>query len=170
MARLNRWAVLAFFFPLACASAHAEPIAPLQPMSFLAGQCWKGQFASTSTTDTHCFEWMHGGAQLRDVHTVRAPGRADYVGETVYYFDSATKQVHYLYVENGGGIGRGQVEVTAGGLSFPGSEYVSNGAITKLRVQWTRVGEDGYEAWTEVLAKDTWATMFKLTLKRVAKP
>jgi hypothetical protein len=151
---------------VASAAAQAEPADSLKPMAFLAGHCWKGQFSGTSTTDTHCFDWIHGGAQLRDVHTVRSPGKPDYVGETIYFYDSAARQVSYLYVENGGGIGRGQVEASATGLTFPGSEYISNGTLTRLRVQWNRVGEDGYEAWTEVQAKDSWATMFKMVLKR----
>src|SRR4051794_21848636 len=73
--------------------AAAEPIEPLKPMEFLAGHCWKGAFADARQTDEHCFDWLYAGQALRDTHTVRAPGRADYVGETTYYWNSATRQV-----------------------------------------------------------------------------
>ena len=92
---------------LASAAAFAEPIDALKPMAFLAGHCWKGQLADGKQTDEHCFQWLYDGRALRDTHTVRAPGRPDYVGETTYYFDSAAKRVDWLYIENLGGISRG---------------------------------------------------------------
>ena len=36
---------LAWLLLLAPAAAPAEPIDALKPMAFLAGHCWKGQFA-----------------------------------------------------------------------------------------------------------------------------
>ena len=33
----------------------AAPIEPLRPMAFLAGHCWKGDFADGKQTDEHCF-------------------------------------------------------------------------------------------------------------------
>jgi hypothetical protein len=82
------------------AAAPAEPIAPLQPMSFLAGHCWKGQFPDGKQTDEHCFAWLYDGQALRDTHTVRAAGRPDYIGETTYYWDAEQKHVAFLYIEN----------------------------------------------------------------------
>ena len=82
----------------------AAPIEPLRPMAFLAGHCWKGQFADGKQTDEHCFAWLYDGKALRDTHTVRAPGRPDYVGETTYYWDSASKRVEFVYIENLGGV------------------------------------------------------------------
>lgn len=147
--------------------ARADPIPPLRPMSFLAGHCWKGEFDDGSKTDEHCFRWLYDGQALRDTHTVRAPGRADYVGETTYYWDSGAKRIEFLYVENLGGISRGVVEATPDGLNFPPTQYVAGGDATTYRVRWTRHGDDAYEAFSEMQGKDGWSTMFRMTLRRV---
>src|SRR5438477_12769964 len=89
---------------VASSTGFAAPIEPLQPMAFLAGHCWKGDFPDGKRTDEHCFAWLYDGKALRDTHTVRAPGRQDYVGETTYYWDSAARRVEYVYIENLGGI------------------------------------------------------------------
>ena len=91
----------------ACVISAGAPIEALQPMAFLAGHCWKGDFADGKQSDEHCFSWLYDGKALRDTHKVRAPGRPDYVGETTYYWDSAAKRVEYIYIENLGGISRG---------------------------------------------------------------
>lgn len=149
----------------ACA-VQAAPIEALKPMAFLAGHCWKGDFPGAKQSDEHCFQWLYDGQALRDVHTVRTPGKPDYVGETTYYYDSAAKKVEYLYVENAGGISRGTMEPSATGLSFPATQYVADGQALTYRVQWTMVGSDSYEAFSEINMKDKWVTQFKLVLKR----
>ena len=152
---------------LSAGAVQAEPIDAFKPMAFLAGHCWKGDFADGKTTDVHCFSWLYEGKALRDVHTVRSPGRPDYVGESTYFWDSAAKQVSYVYVENMGGLGRGQVEATPTGIAFPGSQYINGGKTMDLRVQWNRAGDDAYEAWAETKNKDAWVTMYKMVLKRL---
>jgi hypothetical protein len=154
-----------------CCASHvslAAPIEALEPMAFLAGHCWKGTFPGSSTTDEHCFSWLYDGKALRDVHTVRTPGRPDYVGETTYYWDASTKRVEFLYVENQGGISRGTMEPTAEALVFPATQFVERGSAMTYRVRWTRVGDDAYEAWSEMQDGSAWKTMFRLTLKRVS--
>ena len=146
--------------------AHAKPIAPLEPMAFLAGHCWKGAFPDGKQTDEHCFAWLLDGKALRDTHTVRAPGRPDYVGETTYYWDSAAKRVSFLYVENLGGVSRGTMEPAADGLMFPPTQYVADGEAMTYRVHWTRRGDDAYEAFSEAQGPNGWTTMFKVLLKR----
>ncbi|HTA64523.1 MAG TPA: hypothetical protein VK753_03385 [Xanthomonadaceae bacterium] len=148
------------------ALAAAEPIDALKPMSFLAGHCWKGTFADGRQTDEHCFAWLYDGKALRDTHTVRAPGRADYVGETTYYWDSAAKQVQFLYFENQGGISRGSMESTQGALVFPPTQYVADGQSMTYRVRWTLIDGTSYEAWSEMQGPKGWATMFKLVMKQ----
>jgi hypothetical protein len=147
-------------------SALAAPIEPLQPMAFLAGHCWKGDFADGKQTDEHCFSWLYDGKALRDIHTVRAPGRPDYVGETTYYWDSAAKRVEYIYIENLGGVSRGSMQSTPEALVFPATQYVADGQAMTYRVRWTRLSDTSYEAWSETQGKDGWTTMFKLTMKR----
>ena len=149
------------------AIAHADPIEPLRPMAFLAGHCWKGEFAGGGTTDEHCFQWLYDGRALRDSHTVRAPGRPDYAGETTYYWDSGARRVAFLYIENLGGVSRGTVDAMRDGLSFPPTQYIADGDSTTYRARWTRQGEDAYEAFSEMQGKDGWSTMFRMTLRRV---
>ena len=146
--------------------AAAEPVDALKPMAFLAGHCWKGTFADGRQTDEHCFAWLYDGKALRDTHTVRAPGRPDYVGETTYYWDSAAKQVQFLYFENQGGISRGTMQPADGVLVFPPAQYVADGQTMTYRVRWTPVGTDGYEAWSEAQTPKGWSTMFRMVLHR----
>jgi hypothetical protein len=144
----------------------AEPIDALKPMAFLAGHCWLGNFPESKHTDEHCFQWLYGGKALRDTHTVRGPGRPDYVGETTYYWDSGAKRVEFLYVENLGGISRGVVQSTPGALVFPATQYVADGQPMTYRARWTVLNDQSYEAWSEMQDKTGWVTMFKITLKR----
>ena len=146
--------------------AVAEPIEPLKPMEFLAGHCWKGLFPDGKQTDEHCFQWLYGGKALRDTHTVRAPGRADYAGETTYYWDAGAKRVAFLYIENLGGVSHGTMEPAPDALVFPPTQYVADGESMTYRVRWTRQGDDAYEAFSEMQVKDGWAPMFRVTLKR----
>jgi len=147
-------------------SAAAAAIEPLQPMAFLAGHCWKGDFPGGKQTDEHCFAWLYDGKALRDTHTVRTPGRPDYIGETTYYWDSAAKRVEFVYIENLGGISRGNMQSMPEALVFPPTQYVADGQAMTYRVRWTRLSDTSYEAWSEMQGKDGWTTMFKLTMKR----
>jgi hypothetical protein len=146
--------------------ALAEPVDALKPMAYLAGHCWKGTFGDGKQTDEHCFAWLYDGKALRDVHTVRAPGRADYVGETTYYPDAATRAVQFLYIENLGGISRGTMQAEGNALVFPPTQYVADGQSMTYRVRWTRLDDTAYEAWSEAQGKDGWSTMFRMTLRR----
>ena len=130
---IMRVPLLALFLGIAIAgSVAAEPIDALKPMAFLAGSCWKGTFPDGQVTDEHCFQWLYGGKALRDTHTVRAPGRPDYIGETTYYYDSAAKRVEYLYVENLGDISRGTMESSPPALVFPAAQFVEGGKAMTL--------------------------------------
>ena len=41
---------------------------PLQPLQFLVGHCWAGDFPNGMGKDTHCFEPMYGGHLDRRAH------------------------------------------------------------------------------------------------------
>jgi len=157
---------LAWMLLLAASAAAAEPVDAFKPMAFLAGHCWKGQFADGKQSDEHCFQWLYDGRALRDTHTVRAAGRPDYVGETTYYFDSATKRIDWLYIENGGGISRGTVQSDGNALVFPPTEYIGDGQTMTYRVRWSLIDDNAYEAWSEMRGAKDWVTMFKLTMKK----
>ncbi|WP_343730090.1 hypothetical protein [Duganella sp.] len=149
----------------ASTAVQAAPAEALKPMAFLAGHCWKGEFPGGKQTDEHCFSWALDGQALRDIHTVRAPGKPDYVGETIYYYDSAAKAVAYLYVENTGGYSRGTMKPSISGLEFPEAHYIAGGQTLPYRAHWS-VHTDAYEAVSEMYLKDKWVTQFKMTLKK----
>lgn len=150
---------LSLLIPIAQATEPA-PTATYQPLAFLAGHCWRGALAGGKDVDEHCFSWVYDGRFLRDTHTVHGAGHADYVGETIYYLDSAAKQVQYLYIENGGGISRGTVAVDGNALVFPDAQYVSEGETQVYRSRWQRKGDDAYDVITEFKMKDGWAPGF----------
>lgn len=157
---------------LAAGGASAGPIDALQPMSFLAGHCWKGNIPATASTDEHCFEWVLNGHVIRDTHVVRTAGKPDYRGETTYYWSPIANAIEYLYLENAGGMSRGTMETVANTLYFPpaqdAAEAASNGVVT-YRTRWSPSGAKSFDAWAEKRGPDgTWQTMFKMTMTRVA--
>ena len=155
-------------FAARAAESDTQPVDALKPMAFLAGHCWNGVFLDKRQNDEHCFQWVYNGNALRDTHTVRAPGRPDYIGETTYYWDSGSKRVEFLYIENLGGVSRGTMESTPGALVFPPTQYVADGQSMTYRVRWTLISDSSYEAWSEMQVKDAWVTMFRLTMKRAS--
>ena len=164
----NALRAVAAVVALAPFAAGAQFVNHLQPLAFLAGHCWKGEVPDAAQSDEHCFQWLYGDKALRDVHTVRAPGRPDYVGETTYYWDPTARSIRYLYIENQGGIMRGSVEPAPGVLVFPAAQYFVGGNEMTLRVKWTVLDANSYEAWSEAKDKDAWSTMFKVTMKKVS--
>ena len=148
------------------AAALAAPVDALKPMSFLAGHCWQGEFPGKKQTDEHCFAWLYDGRALRDTHTVRTPGAPDYVGETTYGWNPATRRVDYLYIENTGGMSRGTMESTADALVFPATQFIADNESMTYRARWTRLDDASYEAWSEAQVKDGWTTMFRMTMRR----
>jgi len=167
MRKISSAAVVACLLSsVAAANAPAVPPEALQPMAFLAGHCWKGEFPGGKMTDEHCFAWMYDGKALRDTHTVRMPGKPDARGETTYYVDSSLRRVEFLYLENGGWVSRGAVEATPDGLAFEDARYVEAGDTLFYRARWTRRGDAAYEAWAEAQTPTGWRTMFRLVLKR----
>jgi hypothetical protein len=119
--------------------------AELEPLRFLIGHCWRGEF-SNKAVDTHCFETVYGGQHVRDRHEVIGPD-APYRGETLYSWDGSVKRVGYTYWNSVGGVSRGTVAGNAGGLDF-GSETYTGADGHKMTVStiWRKIGGDAYEA------------------------
>jgi uncharacterized protein YndB with AHSA1/START domain len=135
---------------IAASAAVSSPAAPalrqgLEPLAFLAGHCWRGQFAS-GETDTHCFESAYGGQHLRDRHEVTGGARA-YSGETIYSWDGRANLVSYTYWNSSGGVSRGTMRPADGRLSFGDEAYTDpQGRRITISTHWRRVGDDAYEA------------------------
>jgi hypothetical protein len=150
-------------------AALAEPDAAYEPLSFLAGHCWKGTFPDGKQTDEHCFAWMYDGKFLRDRHVVRADGRADYIGESTYFWNSTAKQLEYLYIENKGGFSRGVVSPQDGSLVFPATNFVNEGKTQTYRSRWQRAGDGAYEVVTELQSGEAWKPWFKMRMEKVTR-
>jgi hypothetical protein len=156
-------ALAALLSPAAAGAADAMVAASLAPLGFLAGHCWVTQ-VSEGETDTHCYEWMHGGQQLRDRHVVRGKN-PDYFGETIYAYNGERKRVEYRYWNSLGGLSDGYLEVAAdGALRFADDRYVGpDGAVFLFASEMSRPAEGQYrvvsrirqgEAWKEMWARD----------------
>lgn len=146
--------------------ACAQPDPAYQPLAFLAEHCWKGTFPGGKVTDEHCFNWVYGGKFLRDRHTVRSEGKPDANGESIYFWDSAAKQLEYLYIESDGGFSRGPVAVDGESLVFPDTTFVEKGKTMVYRSRWQRNGADAYDVLTEFKSADKWVPGFKVHMEQ----
>jgi hypothetical protein len=129
----------------------------LQPLSFLAGSCWKGTFADRPATDEHCFEWIMGGRFLRDHHVVRGDS-VPYEGETTYAWDAAEKRITYWYIALPGYYSHGNVEAADHALVFHDTLVLST--PQQLLATWRASGPDAYtvrvEEISNVKSKELW--------------
>jgi hypothetical protein len=145
---------------LATAPADAAD-SPLAPLAFLAGNCWTTVIGDGRAADTHCYEWMPGGMQLRDRHVVRGD-KPDYSGETVYAFNGERKRVEYRYWNSQGGQSDGYLEVAADGtLRFLDDRYVGrDGVVYVFSSEITRPADGRYRIVTRFKEGDSWREMW----------
>ena len=144
---------------------------PYAGMAFLAGNCWKGELPAQgklTQTDEHCFTWIYGRRFLRDRHVVHSSdGRPYYRGETVYFWDAPSRQVHYLYVESDGGHSEGSVDFADTGLVFPATEYSDAGQKLTYRSRWQRSAAAAYDVVTEFKQPDgSWKLGWKVHMRK----
>ena len=127
-------------------SAAPPPLrAELEPLRFLIGHCWRGEFKD-GAVDTHCFESVYGGRHVRDRHEVKGPAGL-YRGETLYSWNGAAKQVEYTYWNSSGGVSRGTMAPRADGLDFGNETYTGpDGRKMTISTMWRKAGADAYEA------------------------
>jgi len=148
-------------------AAAAEPAKdPLQPLQFLVGHCWAGDFPNNMGKDTHCFEPMYGGRFIRDKHVLHGKG-PDYLGESIYAFDPKQKRIVFWYWSSDGDMDSGPVEPVADGLNFAERHLTQPQDVT-MRTHWKRVGDDRYEALNERKGPDgEWKTEWKVEYVRI---
>ena len=133
--------MLTMMIALAAATESAPNLREgLQPLSFLAGHCWSGEF-KTGERDTHCFEAAAGGKMVTDTHKVRNPkGDVVYEGVSVYMLDKPSGTLKYEYFYSSGGKLIGYGWRVGDELRFgakPGQE--------KPDIVW-KLGKDSYTA------------------------
>ena len=147
-------------------AADAKVEAALAPLGFLAGHCWVTQIGE-GETDTHCYEWMHGGQQLRDRHVVRGKS-PDYFGESIYAYNGERKRVEYRYWNSLGGQSDGYVEAAAdGGLKFLDDRYVGpDGAVYLFASDMSRPGDGEYRIASRYKEGEAWKAMWTRDFKR----
>ncbi len=151
------------------AAPAAEPAVanPHQPLAFLVGHCWRGAFPEGQVTDKHCFSWIYDGRFVRDLHVVDRGGGQQDRGESIYLWDTAARQLQYLYIESAGGFSRGTVSAEGDTLVFPPTHYTENGAERTYRSRWRRVGADAYDVVTEFSVKNAWTPGFTVHMRLV---
>ena len=132
------------------ATAAPVPIdGPLQPLSFLVGHCWRGEFKGSGNVDTHCFTPVYGGKHIRDVHEVTG-GKQVYRGETVFSWNGEAKKVEFVYFNSLGGVSKGGMKPGADEMVFDDESYVGqDGKKLTFSTVWRRVGENSYDAITK---------------------
>jgi hypothetical protein len=159
--------ILAMLTLLPCLVA-AAPRSEYQPLAFLAGHCWKGEFPDGKITDEHCFSWIYGGKFLRDQHTVRSPGKPDALGESIYFWDANDNRLEYLYIESDGGSSRGPGTTEPGAVVGPDTNVIQNGKTQVYRSRWQPSGANAYDVLTEFKGKDGWVPGFKVHMDMLA--
>ncbi len=149
------------------ASHAAEGTDRLAPLAFLAGRCWTAPFPDGKSTDTHCFEWVNSGQQLRDRHVVRGKdATAQYQGETIYLWDAGAARIIYRYVDSNGGHSDGHVDTSEGRLRFPEDIYVgADGNRLWFVTEWKRIDGATYEATTRQKVGDELKDVFSFRFK-----
>ena len=117
----------------------------LQPLAFLVGHCWRGEFGTSGAVDTHCFEPVFDGKFIRDRHEVTG-GKGVYRGETLYNWNADSGRTEYTYWNSIGGVSRGMMVAKDGVLDF-GSEThtAADGSKVSIATQWRPAGADAYE-------------------------
>ena len=140
--------MISTFILMAAASVPPPVDGPLQPLSFLVGHCWRGEYKASGTVDTHCFEPLYGGKHVRDRHEVTG-GKSAYRGETTYSWNGRTKRIEFTYVNSDGDVSRGSATPVAANLDF-GDEVVTlkSGKEIRISTLWRRIGDTAYEAVT----------------------
>ncbi|HEX8574410.1 MAG TPA: SRPBCC domain-containing protein [Allosphingosinicella sp.] len=136
--------------------------AELEPLRFLLGHCWRGEFKNGSV-DTHCFESVYAGQHVRDRHEVVGSG-APYRGETIYSWDGSAKRVGYTYWNSSGGVSRGTMAAKPDGLDFGNETYTgADGRSMTISTKWRKVGADSYETVSTSAADPTGSRVVRYT-------
>lgn len=123
--------------PSRAVDGQASPVSSsLEPLRFLVGACWRGEFNDGERIDTHCFEDIYGGAHIRDRHTVTG-GDSVYRGETIYSAQPESNEISYTYFNSLGGVSVGKARAYKNGsLIFPEHHEATDGSQLEIVTTW----------------------------------
>ena len=156
----------ALFIVAAGVSRAQQPSTPpgFAPLELLVGSCWRGTFPDGKQTDEHCFEWVFDRKFVRDRHVVR--GGPPYAGETIYFWDPASKHVAFSYWNTQGQMMNGRIESAAGDTIVFSTLAMDANPANAIRSTWTRVGADRYRTHQFQRAGDGWKELFSVEFSR----
>jgi len=118
----------------------------LAPLQFLLGWCWFGEFPDGKQTDLHCYESVFNGAHLRDRHVVKG-GSTVYQGETIYSWNTADKEISYVYWNSYGGVSTGTAAPNKNSIEFPDEFYTGgDGKTVTISSAWENISDDAYDS------------------------
>jgi len=141
--------ILAGLFVLAATTAQAGDAGKLrtelEPMAFLVGSCWQGDFPGGVETDIHCFDAVYDGVHIRDRHAVSG-GAKLYRGETMYSWNGDADTISFVYWNSLGGVSTGSAKPNAGTFVFPNETYKGpEGETIIVSAFWENISADGYD-------------------------
>jgi hypothetical protein len=168
---MKTFAPLALTLMLAGPAPAGESIglrAGFEPLAFLAGWCWRGEFPG-GQVDTHCFEPMYGGQHLRDRHEVTG-GPEPYAGETVWSVTDG--RIGYVYFNSLGGVSTGAATPSAdGGIAFPDEAYTGpDGGQVVVSTYWENISDTGYDSLVVERFPDGSTRERRVRYERIAMP
>jgi hypothetical protein len=145
--------------------ADSVPEGAFRPLDRLAGGCFRGAFPDGRSTDEHCWEWVWEGRFLRDRHVVKGP-QPDYEGETLYGWDSETRQLRFWYFTNAGFFSTGVVRPDGERAVFP-ETVVEGGRRRELESVTTFPSPDSYRVVSRERVDGEWKELWTMELRRV---
>lgn len=143
-------------------SEEAGGSSQLAGLAPLVGRTWQGSFPGGELRDTQEFEWMLGGAFLRNAHRVTdAGGRAVYEGETVYGWDPEARRLRFWYFNSTGGFVTGDLEESEGRWLAEGENHGPRGQTSRVRSEIALEG-DGWTLTSFFFEEGEWTKRFTM--------
>ncbi len=142
---MKRLGWLCLLLSLSAQADHAVR-AEFDPIAFVVGSCWEGDFDGQGMVDRHCFTQVFGGVHIRDTHQVTG-GPQLYSGETIYSWNGDDNEIQFVYWNSIGGVSQGSAQPDGDRIVFPDESYTgADGTQVTVQTYWRRDGDDAYES------------------------
>lgn len=165
---MKPWAACLLLASAVSASGR-EPVDPLAPLRFMEGACWQAEFPGGTHSDMQCYEPAVDGHYLRSRHIVRGTDPA-YWGETLYFTDSETRTIRFVYLTSTGAVSRGTASLADGGLLRFSQRYVHlDGSSIELASTLLRLSEDQFETAVRQNRGAGWSEPVRAVFRRLPR-